>query len=259
MRFKNLGLAVAGKSVSVCPVEWKFAADEEPGTVVGYGAVFNNVDGGGDLILPGAFKKTLADRKRRKGSFPIYIQHGMAEGLDPVGRWVEVEEDDKGLKVKGRLSGMDTDRGKFNYARLRDGTFGGLSIGYAAWPEHVKYGKLPGEPVRTLKQVELYEVSLVDEPMNALARIQAVKGERLRKQLGVDGEELMLSIPIPDGMSLTDALAYAIEAAGLSDLDPDGPAAAAKALLGRKGLNPPTTGGDSAAAFWAAMNAGLPR
>lgn len=245
----------AGTSHLGVAAEWKFAADAEPGTIEGYGAVFGNIDDGGDLILPGAFRATLRARKSRGGGFPIYIQHGFgADGADPVGRWTDIAEDARGLKVKGRLSGMDTDRGRFNHARVMDGTFGGLSIGYSVRPENVKFGREPGEPRRTLKAVDLVEISLVDEPMNALSRISARKA---RAGAG-DTQDIVLTVPVRDGLTLMDALAFAIDAAGLVDLDAAGPVAAAKALLDRKAVSP-AAGGDHAAAFWAALSAGLPR
>lgn len=236
------------RSATAVSVEWKFAStDDDAGVIEGYGAVFNNIDGGGDMILPGAFKACLRDRKARGGSFPILVQHGFAEGFDPVGRWTDVVEDSKGLHVRGRLSGMDTERGKFNLARVKDGTFGGLSIGYGLLPEWVKYGAKPGEPARTLKQVDLFEVSLVDEPMNALSRITHAKAERLRKAAA---EEILLSIPIREGLSISDALAYALDEIGLTELDGSEPAVAAKALFDRRSA---PAGGDPTAAFWAAL------
>lgn len=241
------------RSATAVSVEWKFASTgAAEGEIEGYGAVFGNVDGGGDLILPGAFKTCLKGRKARGGSFPILVQHGFAEGFDPVGRWTDVREDSKGLHVRGRLSGMDTERGKFNLARVKDGTFGGLSIGYGVRPENVSYGETAGEPRRTLKAIELFEISLVDEPMNALARISEVKRERLRKS--ADAGEIALNIPMRDGMSITDALAYALDEIGLTELEGAAPAVAAKALFDRHA----PVGGDHAAAFWAAF-AGLPR
>ena len=242
------------RGAAAVPVEWKFASTGgADGEIEGYGAVFNNVDGGGDLILPGAFKQCLKQRKTRGGSFPILVQHGFAEGFDPVGRWTDVAEDSKGLHVRGRLSGMDTERGKFNLARVKDGTFGGLSIGYGVLPEHVKFGRDPSEPRRTLKQIELFEISLVDEPMNALARIESVKADRMRKS--ASEEEIIISIPMREGMSIADALAYALDEMGLTELDGTHPAVAAKAIFDRR--QAPAEGMD--AAFWAALGAGLTR
>ena len=84
-----------------------------------------------------------------------------------------------------------------------------------------------------------------------------MKSERLRRS--IEGrEDLLLSIPLREGMSLVDALAYALDDAGLTELDAGGSAAAAKALLDRKAISP-TGGGDATAAFWAALNGVLPR
>lgn len=160
------------------PLELKFA-DDKPGVFEGYGAVFGNIDDGGDLIEPGAFAKSLLDRERAgRGLPPMYKMHGLAFGhpQEPIGVWDAMAEDSAGLAVKGRLIGLDTEQGKWNYAQLRDGGFKGLSIGYRVPAGGSKMGSgRPGEPKRYLKLVMLKEVSLVDDPMNSLARLSYFK------------------------------------------------------------------------------------
>jgi HK97 family phage prohead protease len=73
----------------------------------GHGAVFGNVDLGGDVILPGAFKRTLAEHKAN-GSLPAMFWMHNPDRVP--GKWLEVAEDDKGLAVKGELA--QTDLGK---------------------------------------------------------------------------------------------------------------------------------------------------
>ena len=157
------------------PLELKFAGDKSrPGSFEGYGAVFNNIDRGGDIIEPGAFTKTLNDMMAcGVGSVPMYQNHDRAAGA--IGVWDEFSEDGKGLHVKGRLIGMDTETGKWNYARLREGAIKGMSIGYRVPAGGSTMADVKGKRCRKLKSVELSEVSLVDDPMNPEAKFNFVK------------------------------------------------------------------------------------
>lgn len=149
-------------------------ASSAPRTFTGYGAVFGNVDGHGDVIAKGAFRRSLGEHKSA-GTMPAMLsQHGSFLGGDaqmPIGVWTSMEEDSHGLKVEGRLS--DTPRGNEAYTLLKDGALTGLSIGYMTRKSTI--GTKPGEPKRTLTDVELLEVSLVTFPSNGKARVVGVK------------------------------------------------------------------------------------
>lgn len=162
----------------------KFADGAPDGTVTGYGAVFGNVDSYGDVIAKGAFRETLREHKKA-GTMPaMLMQHGGwgmgADDMTPVGIWTSMSEDDNGLVVEGRLA-LDTQRGKEAYALLKmepRPALDGLSIGYVAKAWEV--GTKPDEPRRTLKKIELWEVSLVTFPANPKARLDGVKADGIR-------------------------------------------------------------------------------
>lgn len=159
------------------PAELKLA-DTGAGIITGYGSVFHNQDSHGDVVLPGAFMQSLAARKAvGRGLPPMRMMHGPALGGDPrpVGTWMSMAEDTKGLRVEGRLAGMDTETGKYNAALIRDGALKGLSIGYSLAPNGVAYGRGPGQPRRTLKAINLHELSIVDDPSNEGALIEGIK------------------------------------------------------------------------------------
>jgi HK97 family phage prohead protease len=161
-------------------MEFKFASDgvdEKTGAFVGYGAVFGNVDTHGDVIEPGAFKASLAEWGTR-GSLPaMKMMHGSAAnpftGSDlPIGVWTSMREDERGLRVEGKLSGLNTDRGRFNYALMQDGALNGLSIGYKA----VRVTRGASLQIkRSLASVKLLEVSLVPQGSNDQAMITDLK------------------------------------------------------------------------------------
>src|SRR5450759_2709444 len=125
------------------PAEFKLA-DTGAGIIAGYGSIFHTIDSQGDLVLPNAFSRSLAERKAAgRGLPPMRLMHGAALGGDPrpVGTWTNMAEDTKGLRVEGRLAGMDTETGRFNAALVRDGALRGLSIGYTLAPNGVTYGR----------------------------------------------------------------------------------------------------------------------
>lgn len=161
-------------------LEVKFAADEidaETGVFSGYGAIFGNIDSHKDVIEPGAFKASLTDWGTRGRLPAMKLMHGFAGnpfGDDlPIGKWTEMREDSRGLFVKGRLSNLDTDHGRRIHGLMKDGVLDGLSIGYAAVDVALP---LPSSPERRrLKSVNLFEVSVVDDPSNDRARVKAVK------------------------------------------------------------------------------------
>lgn len=161
-------------------IELKFAASEDAEmTFEGYGAVFGNVDTHGDVIAKGAFRETIRQAKS-SGQWPaMLLQHGgwqmSAEDLTPVGLWTDMEEDDTGLFLKGKLA--PTKRGIDLYALMKmqpRPAINGLSIGYR--PIKWKMRSTPEEPRRTLEEVQLIEISPVTFPANAKARVHAAKG-----------------------------------------------------------------------------------
>lgn len=198
--------------------ELKLAPTEAEGmTFEGYGAVFGNVDSYGDVIQPGAFADSLSAAKK-SGTWPaMLLQHGGwgmgAEDMTPIGIWTELSEDGIGLKVQGKFA--ETMRGKEAYALLNmqpRPAIDGLSIGYIAkeWSQRSK----PEEPRRTLKKVDLMEVSLVTFPANGKARVSAVKS-------------------LDDIASLADAEAFLREVGGLSKSQAVAFIARVKAAAGR--------------------------
>jgi len=159
--------------------ELKFAGQDSSEMVFsGYGAVFNNVDAYGDVIKPGAFAETLSEAQTT-GQWPtMLLQHGgwgmSADDLTPIGVWTEMAEDGHGLKVSGKLA--DTPRGREAYSLMKmtpRPAINGLSIGYI--PKDYEPRSKPEEPRRTLKRVDLVEISLVTFPANPKARIGEVK------------------------------------------------------------------------------------
>jgi HK97 family phage prohead protease len=161
-------------------VEFKFISDAQPGIFEGYGSIFNNIDSYGDIILPGAFAQSLSEHKA-KGTMPgLYAEHSIyttGGDLLPVGTWMDIAEDDKGLRVKGKISALDTDYGRRIRGLMQDGALRGLSIAYQVPKGGASFSgsKKPDEAKRTLRQINLASVDIVRDPANPSAVIDAVK------------------------------------------------------------------------------------
>ncbi|UXX81634.1 HK97 family phage prohead protease [Roseovarius pelagicus] len=145
--------------------------------IEGYASYFGKCDQGGDVVVRGAYAKSLARLKREARQVKMLWQHDPAQ---PIGIWDEVREDSRGLYVKGCL--LDSvGRGREAAALIGAGAIDGLSIGYRT----VRAAK-NDKGQRLLSELELWEVSLVTFPMLPSARIGA-KGESLN---GADLREL---------------------------------------------------------------------
>lgn len=143
-------------------VPFEIKAVNEDGTFKGYGSVFGVLDSYREIVLPGAFTKSIAVRQPK-----MLWQHRSAE---PIGVYDVVKEDNIGLYLEGRLA-LKTQRGAEAYELMKMGAVGGLSIGFVTRED--SYDKV--ENVRKLAEVDLWEVSPVTFPANMAAGITDVK------------------------------------------------------------------------------------
>lgn len=149
------------------------AIDDDRGTFEGYGSVFDVIDSYREVVAPGAFKNTLEKWKGKGRLPPILYQHRAAE---PLGAFTEMREDERGLFVKGQLLVDDIQRAREVRALLRAKAIAGMSIGFNVAEGGEEYDSRAG--IYTLKDVELWEVSIVTFPANEAANVESVKAQR---------------------------------------------------------------------------------
>ena len=171
------GKRTAGKAPATREYKsFKFELEsaDESGEFSGYAAVVGNKDSGGDIIEKGAFSKTI---REDFGRIKILSQHTDCEL--PIGKPLELREDDKGLFIRGKIS--DTAKGRDIQTLMKDGVLNELSIGYDA----VEFDYDSEQGVRRLKEIKLWEVSIVTWAMNDQAKIDEVKSlvEGLRTEV----------------------------------------------------------------------------
>jgi HK97 family phage prohead protease len=153
------------------------AAITADGTVEGYASLFGELDQARDMVMPGAFEASLKKRGVRR--VPMLFQHDPSE---PVGVWLELREDIRGLYARGRLI-PEVVRARELLALLKAGAADGLSIGFRT----VKGRIDPKSRIRRLETIDLWEISIVTFPLLPGARLAlASKASGQREQLRED-------------------------------------------------------------------------
>jgi len=187
---------------------------DDSGTFEGLAAVYGNVDEGYDVILPGAFTKTLKDHNNR---VPILYQHNPSM---PIGKGI-LTDSTAGLEIYGELT-MVVSKARESHALMKDDVLKGLSVGYSTVVSEYDSDK----DIRYLKEVRLWEVSLVTFPMNPLAQVTAVKNMTVKelieaaknKNLPADFQEQIKELlALVSGQAADSAPAPDIHAAGKAD------------------------------------------
>ena len=144
------------------PLEVKEITEE--GRFSGYASVFGVIDYYDDEILRGAFAKSISEK------MPVMLwQHDRTE---PIGVYESIREDDIGLWIEGRLL-LDLEKGREAYILLKNQAIRGLSIGYV--PTQWEWENRDNRHIRVLKEIDLWEVSLVTFPANPKALVDDVK------------------------------------------------------------------------------------
>ncbi|WP_299818565.1 HK97 family phage prohead protease [uncultured Jannaschia sp.] len=158
-------------------IEHKFARGDMPVRlddgvrIAGYASWFGIEDNGRDIVDHGAYCDSLARSSAEGRSIKMLWQH---DPVQVIGVWDEVWEDARGLYVKGRLL-PGVARAREAAELIEAGALDGLSIGYT-----VRRAMKDDQGRRHLKELELWEVSLVTFPMLSNARVGA-KADPMRQ------------------------------------------------------------------------------
>lgn len=145
-------------------------AEGDGNVITGYASTFGNKDDMNDIVMPGAFAKTLKKRLPK-----MLFNHDRNE---IIGIWEEASEDSKGLKVKGKIF-TSIQKGAEVLELVKEKAIDSMSIGFRTIVDELDHAT----GARKLKQVDLFEVSLVTFAANNKATISSVKS--------LDGNELL--------------------------------------------------------------------
>ena len=143
---------------------------DKQGVIEGYASRFGEVDQGGDVVVKGAYAGSLESGRKPK----MLWQHDPSQ---PIGVWDEVKEDETGLHVRGRIyPDAKTANGVSILKMVEDATIDGMSIGYRT----IDSERGP-DGSRMLKELDLWEISMVTFPMLPSARVDAVKAAEMSR------------------------------------------------------------------------------
>lgn len=159
-------------------------------TFTGYASIFNSKDLGNDVVVPGAFAKSL-----REHGLPLILWNHKHDDV-PVGTCIDAKEDRRGLWIKGELPKDDTFVAQRLVPQLKRKGLKGMSIGYRA----IDTERRKEDNVRLLKTIRLYECSFVSMPMHPEAGVETIKDmtpsqlaeelERMRRMIDAFRDEL---------------------------------------------------------------------
>lgn len=138
------------------------------GQFVGYASVFGNVDSYGDIVEKGAFTRTLTEWAEKGATVPVLWGHDMNDAFATIGGVVDAAEDERGLKVTCDLD-LDNPTGAQVYKLIKGRRVKTMSFAYA-----VRDSQRDDEG-NHLKDLDLFEVSIVHVPANPEAQVLAVK------------------------------------------------------------------------------------
>lgn len=150
-------------------LQFKTENMDDQGIFTGHASIFGVVDLDNDVVEPGAFAETISSGTAANG-VKIFAQH--RDVMEPLGRSLELKEDEKGLFVRGQIS--ETALGRDYRQLVKDGVLDQMSIGYVA-----KNYDIDDKGIRHLRAVDLLEISIVNYPANTEAKIESYKGGKL--------------------------------------------------------------------------------
>lgn len=140
------------------PVEIR--ADENGIKVSGYAAVFNQeANIGGyfrEVILPGAFRKALGS-----SDVPFLINHTGLPLARTRSNTLKLSEDSHGLRIESELDASDPDVMRI-VPKMKRGDLDKMSFAFRAVVQ--RWDDTQDPPLRTVEEVELFDVSVVTDP-----------------------------------------------------------------------------------------------
>jgi HK97 family phage prohead protease len=139
--------------------------DTKQGIVTGYYSVFGNIDSDGDMIMPGAFLKTISENGPEGKNRIMHLwQHNP---LEPIGKPSVLKEDAEGLYFETKLA--QTSRGIDTLKLYEDGIINEHSIGFNVVKKETKSDHT------AIHEIKLWEGSTVTWGANSATRTTGMK------------------------------------------------------------------------------------
>lgn len=179
----------------------------EDGQFEGYASVFGNTDSYGDIVVKGAFDRTLKSWGEKGDPIPLLWGHDLNDPFSNIGTIDSAEEDDRGLKVRGTFD-LDNPKAAQVYKLAKGRRTTGMSFAYAVNDsEQTDDGNL-------LKDLDLFEASIVPIGANPEAGVLAVKANAEALEAATKDGRLLASKHIDSLQKAYEAIGAVLAASG---------------------------------------------
>ncbi|HGH7183454.1 HK97 family phage prohead protease [Bacillus cereus] len=168
------------RTFDITKLNTRDATEEKPSMITGYAAVFNSKTSIGgwfdEVIEPGAFARSLSEN----GDIRALFNHNWDNVLGRTkSGTLRLEEDERGLKFEIELP--NTSVGRDLAESMDRGDINQCSFGFWITEENWDYNVEPA--LRTIKEVELYEISVVSIPAYDDTEASLVRGKEIGKEV----------------------------------------------------------------------------
>ncbi len=144
------------------------------GEIVAYASTFDRIpDAYGDIVAPGAFAKSLADWQASGNPIPLLFGHRTDDPRMNLGAVIEASEDERGLRIRARFD-EDNEVAQYTRKLVKEGRLTKLSFAYDTLDSEI-ITLDDGTRATELKELKIYEISLVPIPANQLTEVLEVK------------------------------------------------------------------------------------
>ena len=144
------------------------------GEIVAYASTFDRIpDAFGDVVAPGAFAKSLADWQASGNPIPLLFGHRTDDPRMNLGAVIEASEDERGLRIRARFD-EDNEVAQYTRKLVKEGRLTKLSFAYDTLDSDI-ITLDDGTRANELKELKIYEISLVPIPANQLTEVISAK------------------------------------------------------------------------------------
>lgn len=152
------------------------------GEFTAYASTFwGEPDSYGDIVAPGAFSKTIQEWADSGHPIPLLFGHRTDDPRMNIGAITEATEDEHGLRIRAKFDD-ESDIAQYTRKLVKEGRLSKLSFSYDT-RDSASVVLADGRHVRELRDIKLYEISLVPIPANPETEVIEAKS------LGLTPEE----------------------------------------------------------------------
>lgn len=208
----------------------------QPGEFEALVSVFGNMDSQGDIIEPGAYAKTLAQKTVDGRSIPIVWSHQWSDIDSFLGVYTKAEETEHGLKLRGLLDITESAKAARVYQLMKKGAV----VEFSVSGEVIDGGYLektgdeePADNAYHIREMELWEAGPCFKGANAETELLSVKS--LQESIATKEGRVLASKHVDTLKTIRDGLTAVIDAVDKAEVDAD-----AEKTKTSEGIAPPS-------------------